>query len=395
MKYPGKIIKLILCLLAILTLFVFSSFAADHKEAYKKYMQGNYDSAIADFKAIQEVSPEWYFPHLMLGRCYVKKGQFSQAMVSLDMALEYATEAKNKYEIWGIKGEALFEQAKYDDAISAMNAMREFAISPDQKFSMYKLKGLSYLKLNKSDEAIREFNQALNFNAQDFDCNFEVGKANFMAKNDAKAVEHLEKALAINPNRSGAYAYLMDAYYRQDQYDKMAQVGERGVLKNPQHMGIRYRLGKAYLASKRYDDALEILNTVIDVDPSNGYARFNRGKAYFAKGNWERAINDFSESANMLPERDDVFRFLGDSYLKLKMAEDARMAYERAFQISATAKNKENLDAIKKYQVDHAAEMQAREEAAREEAAMAEEGVEFIEGQGEATEEPEGPKEPQ
>jgi tetratricopeptide (TPR) repeat protein len=392
MKNPGKILKLILCIIAMLTFFVFSSFAADHKEAYKKYLQGNYDGAIADFKAIQEVSPEWYFPHLMLGRCYVKKGQYSQAMVSLDMALEYATEAKNKYEIWGIKGEALYDQEKYSDVISSMDAMREFAISPDQKFNMYKLKGLAYLKMNKTDEAIREFNQALNFNAQDFDCNFEVGKANFMARNDAKAVEHLEKALAINPNRSGAYAYLMDAYYRQNQYDKMAQVGERGVLKNPQHMGIRYRLGKAYLAEKRFDDALEILDTVIDIDPSNGYARFNRGKAHFAKGNWERAINDFTETAGLLQERDDVFRFLGDSYLKLKMAEDAKMAYERAYQINASEKNQANLDAIIKYQAEHEAEMQAREEAAREEAALAEEGVEFVDELEEATEETEEPQ---
>jgi|GEM_PF-4916384 len=378
MKDPGKTLKVSFCILILLFVCGIPGYAADYKEAHKLFQQGRYDEAIVQFQEIAEVSPEWYFAHLMLGRCYLKKGQISQGMVSLDRALEYADDLKPKFEIWFVKAEALYDQQKYSDVISATEAMREYAVSQQQKFVMYKLRGLANIGMGKKDEAIREFNQALNFNPSDFDVLFELGKADYEVGNMEPAISYLEQAMNQNPNVVSPYLFLLDGYIKTKQFAKATQIGERGMVKNPQSMGIRRRLGQAYLGTKNYSDAIQVFNTVLEVEPSNAYARYNRGQAYFATEDFGRAVNDFLEASNRLADKDYVFRWLGDAYMKAQETEEAIKAYEVAYNLNPSSKNKEKLDKVQKYKEEYEAEMKAREEAAQEEAEFIEEGGELV-----------------
>jgi tetratricopeptide (TPR) repeat protein len=83
--------------------------------------------------------------------------------------------------------------------------------------------------------------------------------------NDRIAIKYFQKAISLNPNRSGAY---------------FAQ-------------GISYgQLGE-------FDPALARINQALEMDPQNGLYLYGRGRVYLLAGKQEQAMEDFKRAAEL------------------------------------------------------------------------------------------------
>jgi tetratricopeptide (TPR) repeat protein len=98
---------------------------------------------------------------------------------------------------------------------------------------------------------------------KDTDYWFDKGALCATYGNDRAAIKYFQKAISLDPNRSGAYF---------EQGVSYAQLGE-------------------------YDKGLALINKALAMQPQNGLYLYGRGRVYLLAGEKERAMEDFKKAA--------------------------------------------------------------------------------------------------
>lgn len=153
-----------------------------------------------------------------------------------------------------------------------------------------------------------------------------------------KAIEPLNKAIALNPKSAVAYSNLGFAYTCMQQFQKGIEFGEKAVQldstfqlaknnlnwarteqkklldaitelektpENKRNSDFYTMLGLQYLKLQDYDKSIEVWNKILVIDPKNSTALINIGVAYMSKLQYDAAIIYFkkavdSDSSNQL-----------------------------------------------------------------------------------------------
>ena len=103
---------------------------------------------------------------------------------------------------------------------------------------------------------------------------------NYYEKGDAqKAIEPLQKALALSPSNADAHLNLANAYLRADQPDKAAQEAEE-ALKLERTAAAFYVLGCAQLRLGHAKEAVQALQQAKDIDRTVNAVSFQLGRAF-------------------------------------------------------------------------------------------------------------------
>jgi O-antigen biosynthesis protein len=85
-----------------------------------------------------------------------------------------------------------------------------------------------------------------------------IGLASNQQGKFESTVEYYLKALAINSHQPDwLYAYLIENFYGQQQFQKAIDLGIKGALIYPHCYWINYHLGNSYVALERWDEALD------------------------------------------------------------------------------------------------------------------------------------------
>jgi tetratricopeptide (TPR) repeat protein len=100
---------------------------------------------------------------------------------------------------------------------------------------------------------------------QDADYWFDKGALCATYGNDRAAIKYFQKAIALDPNRSGAYF---------EQGISHGQLGE-------------------------FDKALDLVNKAIEMEPQNGLYLYGRGRIYLISGQEDPAMVDFNKAAGL------------------------------------------------------------------------------------------------
>jgi len=149
-----------------------------------------------------------------------------------------------------------------------------------------------------------------------------------------KAIEPLNKAIALNPKSAVAYSNLGFAYTILQQYTKGIEFGEKAVgidssfqlaknnlkwAKDEQNKilsaietmektsldkrdnGFYIAYGLLNLKLENYDKSIEIWNKILETDPKNSTALINIGVAYMSKQQFDSAIKHFQKAIEINP----------------------------------------------------------------------------------------------
>lgn len=100
---------------------------------------------------------------------------------------------------------------------------------------------------------------------QDADYWFDKGALCATYGNDRAAITYFQKAIALDPNRSGAY----------------------------------FEQGISYGQLGDYDKALSLVDKAIEMEPQNGLYIYGRGRVYLLAGKQDRAMEDFKKAAEL------------------------------------------------------------------------------------------------
>ena len=106
-----------------------------------------------------------------------------------------------------------------------------------------------------------------------------------------KAIELLQKAIALDDTYAEAYADLGFLLSMKEQHDKAVATAERGVALNPSAADAHMKLGHTLRFAGRYEESIPEYKTAIRLNPipPNNYM-FGLGKSYAMTGQYEEAI---------------------------------------------------------------------------------------------------------
>jgi tetratricopeptide (TPR) repeat protein len=163
------------------------------------YDRGRYGDAVNQFRKVIELAPLNYRGYSNLGAMYVAQGQYTEAVTSLNKSIEI----RPNLEAFNNLGNAYFQLRRFSDAATAFQRGLNL---DDSDWLLWGNLGDSLFwsgqhsqSVNAYEKAIERAGRRLEVNPRDTTVLAFLADYNAMSRHSQKAVEQIEKALALAP----------------------------------------------------------------------------------------------------------------------------------------------------------------------------------------------------
>ena len=164
------------------------------------YSQARYEDAIIQFKKVIELAPANYRGFSNLGGMYVAQGKYTQALAPLDKSIGI----RPNLEAFNNLGYAYFQLRRFSDAASAFQRGlnlddSDWLLWGDLGDSLYWSGGSRAEAIAAYEKAIVRGDEKLRVNPRDTTVLAFLADYNAMSGHRQKAVEQIERAIALSP----------------------------------------------------------------------------------------------------------------------------------------------------------------------------------------------------
>ena len=142
-----------------------------------------------------------------------------------------------------------------------------------------------------------------------------------------KAIEHLRKALEIEPGLFQAHNNLAVEYMKLGRLAEAAAELEESVRINPDETTSLRNLARLHIAMERWDRAEEILAKALEIDSGNVDTLNSLGEVNIAFGEFDQAL-EFFLRASKLDSGRRAYIGIGQCYSLLGRLEEALFEFE-------------------------------------------------------------------
>ncbi|WP_371377484.1 tetratricopeptide repeat protein [Thalassotalea aquiviva] len=149
----------------------------------------------------------------------------------------------------------------------------------------------------------------------------------------SQALEHLNKALELNPKSPPIIRILAEVYYETGKYDKANELYQQAINIEPGYWENYYRYGLFLFFLGQFEDSMEQLNKVNLLNPKIAYAYNALGGAYFMMMDMEQASIAWSKALAIKPNA-MIYSNLATSLFFSHQFEDAAKIYQQAVDLS-------------------------------------------------------------
>jgi Tfp pilus assembly protein PilF len=177
-------------------------------------------------------------------------------------------------------------------------------------------RGVDHVALGHIDSAMVAFQKAIQIEEFFAEAHYELGVCYARIGRPEEAISEFQTALSSRPKNKVAtdcYVWLGDIYSGKRQFDRAAQMYEKGV------MGIAINKEKLYQ---------------------------NLGHCYFAKGELDDAISTYQKALKSKPDFADPHMYLGHAYLKKGAKEKAMEEYGLYLKDATDARQMERIETL-------------------------------------------------
>ena len=261
------------------------------------FAQGLPEEAKQMFQKAVELKTDYVAARLGLAELQVQKGEYSNALTSVDAIL---TLDRNNINALLIQSAALLGQKKYGESRSHLDAMaKQFPNSPDVYFQM----GV----LNLSEQKFKE------------------------------AESSFQKSYQLNPANSRGLIGVVETEMAQNKSEDALQVLQSESDKAPNRLDFHLALAKTATRLGKYDKAISEYQKILDAIPQNtrekGGVYLQMGEVYRRKGDDPSAISALQKSREILPESSPVLTTLALTLDHASRTPEAKQVYEVAIKI--------------------------------------------------------------
>ena len=210
-------------------------------------------------------------------------------------------------------------QAKANQYIADARSSAEKAVSLDQtNFENYLQLGGVYDTLgslgiqNTAAPARENYEQALRLNPKSPRVFFVLARLEYLAGDQAKAKEYLNRALAERPNYLEAISFMVQMHLQNKEVDQAVAVLATGVAAEPTNFLLHFALGYLEYSKGSYDLAIPQFEAAVMLNPVYSDAKYFLGLSYDRVGRANEAIAQFTDVQTLNPDNKDVANILSN-----------------------------------------------------------------------------------
>ncbi|WP_163834615.1 XrtA/PEP-CTERM system TPR-repeat protein PrsT [Spartinivicinus ruber] len=265
---PSYLKQSLLAICLGVTLPLQTLFAADlYQEAEKYYKDGEYKTAIIQLKNLLKENPKNGKARALLGRVYVKSGNFSSAIKEWERANKLGTLAdKDKLEL----AELYLLQRKYAEAISLVELD---TIKKELKPDALATHGFAYLGQGMLADAKDAFNQALAIKPS-IPAQMGLARVAFTESDIMTAYGYIGKVLKENPDHAEALTLQAQLKLKELKIDEAITILNKVLDKNSKNFNALLKRSEGFVSLDKLKEAKDDVNVVIKEVPNHPEANF-------------------------------------------------------------------------------------------------------------------------
>jgi tetratricopeptide (TPR) repeat protein len=335
-------------------------------EAAKRAEQaGNYEAAIAEYKAILEHAPTLAEVHSNLGLLHYMLWNNAAAIQCFEEALKRKPDLPPANLFQGL---AYMRANEWQKARAPLE--KYVRLNPKDARAMVQL-GKVLWQLGDRETALGRMQQAARISPGDLDVLYELGQTyrklmtatyeqmaavdgdshrvhqllaeSYEARGEAsKAIEEYQLAITRKPDLPGLHHSLGHAYWLQVMHTEAALEFRKELAIDPGHYLSQWKLGNTLLALQQHEEARQWLERALAAKPDLAQVHRDYGKLLMATGDLEGAIRHFREVVRLAPEEDSVHYRLASVYRRLGKQADEQAELEMFRKLRKARAEREN-----------------------------------------------------
>lgn len=250
----------------------------------------------------------------------------------VESALNFALDQHpNNYDFLLKKAHLFALYGKDEQGLQILDSLSNFG--GDSEYFM--IRGTILSNLQKYREAIEEYSKAIN-EGQDLEevySNIAFEYENL--EQFDKAIEFLNKVLEINPENEAALNEVGICYEMSDQSEKSVVYFDQFIDKHPYSRSAWFNLAIAYNSLGKNKKAINAYEFSLAIDENQPSALFNIANIYAGLEQHKRAISFYRETLNKEAPDAITYYYMGESYEKQDLFDDALECYKNSFEINS------------------------------------------------------------
>jgi tetratricopeptide (TPR) repeat protein len=191
------------------------------------------------------------------------------------------------------------ELGALDDAAAAWD--RYLKLEPNDEIARRE-RAYTLAKMGKLQQGIAELERFVARHPDDPVGHYELGQAE-RSLDVTQALEHMDKALALNPNYAPARAARGSLYYQEGKPDSAVKDLELVASLQPDDAANLDRLGQTYQALERTADAVRVLRKAAELAPEDSKTLLHLGRALADAGQTEESKVVMDRFRQLGPEK--------------------------------------------------------------------------------------------
>jgi tetratricopeptide (TPR) repeat protein len=204
--------------------------------------------------------------------------------------------------------DSLEKAGRYKDALTYfIKALKE---NPDNEMYL-RGKGFCEMQTGNNQASIIDYEHALNINPKCINCYINMGLAQANLKNFDKAIQSLDKAIAMAD--TNADAYIIRANIEAMMHQSFAATNDynKAIALKPGRASYYVQRGYYKLMNNLTTASFKDYDKAISLEPENGFLYKSRGDAYRQENNWEASLKDYSAAIRFGYKNSVSYEFRG------------------------------------------------------------------------------------
>lgn len=254
-------------------------------QAETLYIEGNYDDAYDIYSSLIALfgsSSNLYFNY---GNTCFKKGMYSEAQAYFRKVLEL--------------DEQLIESIKASNNASNTEAVKNIKF---KQYLVYYNIGVTYLNLGKLEFAMDHFEKALAINP-DFSIAKEgIGRVYTEKGNKLEAAKYYEEILQKDCNNYMISLLLGKLFMELDKASQAEECFRKCIKLAPENAEAYFELGKLLMSQKGYNEAVKIYKNYISKNENDFVGYYNLANCYYQLKDSNKAIATYEKAIELNPK---------------------------------------------------------------------------------------------
>ncbi|MCD4750023.1 MAG: tetratricopeptide repeat protein [Thermoanaerobaculales bacterium] len=339
MKKPGSRFCAVIAA-GVLIIAVTLPAGADYNKGVEAYRARDYSTAVKEFQAVVQQSPDHAGSHYMLGLSLRGAKQTSKALASLRKATELDP-ANASFAI--ALGQTLVKAKQYNDAYLTLKKVRYGNLDARTKATYAPAFGMAAIKAGFPGEAIPVLEAQGKASPRDANLFYTLGYAYSTEGESAKAFTAFKKAFELNPkdnkNATSAVKAAISAGRRTSSatqkrafYTQGAAIAEILAESTPTFDNLLLA-GETWLGGKQYSKALGWFDKAVAKQSQNALVRFYRAQCHTSLNQYDAATKELQSALKIGVSgklRTQVYNQMGFVYDKTKQYDKAISAYRNS-----------------------------------------------------------------